>query len=155
MLQRTLITLALLSLVIGIPAAMAQHGHGHSNHAGSVKHMEHSEHAVHGMGVGMHLPTDEVLTDWGCDKALINSLHKLETRFDEQAVDLHAALEQAEYGLQKAHEDKGITKSAMHTAIDDFFEAKADLMKLHATAADAARETMGMEIYGKIHEAHQ
>ncbi len=61
----------------------------------------------------------------------------------------------AERNLERAHEDEKISDKEMHSAIDDFFQAKSDLLKLRATAAVQARETMGAEIFGKIHEGHQ
>ena len=135
--------------------ALAQHGHGSLGHDSvDSNHSLHGEHAAHGAHNGIHLPSDEVLKEWGCDEEMVNALHKLEDKFENESTDLNVALEKAELELEQAHNDESVSESTLHAAIDRFFEAKSDLMKLHATAAVQAREIMGEELFNKIREAH-
>jgi hypothetical protein len=155
MFKTTLILLALIALGAGAPMALGQHGHGHSGHQShDINHTLHEDHATHGIHNGIHLPSDEVLIEWGCDEEMVNALHKLEDQFEDKSTDLKVALEKAELELERAHGNESVSESTLHAAIDRFFEAKSDLMKLHATAAVQAREIMGEELFKKIHDSH-
>ena len=139
----------------GAPLALAQHGHDSLGHDSvDSNHSLHGEHAAHGAHNGIHLPSDEVLKEWGCDEEMVNALHKLEDKFENESTDLNVALEKAELELERAHNDESVSETTLLEAIDRFFEAKSDLMKLHATAAVQAREIMGEELFNKIREAH-
>ena len=158
MLKITMIVLALVSISVGIPAVQAQHDHqhdGHDHHAIHVEHAVHGEHATHGVHNGIHLPADATLKEWGFDQDLIDELRKLEVRYESQATDLRAELESAEEELERLHGTEQVRETTMHAAIDRYFEAKADLLKLHATAAVEARDVMGEELFRKIFDAHQ
>ena len=155
MFKTTLIFLALIPLGAGAPLALAQHGHGsQGHHSVDSNHSLHGEHAAHGAHNGIHLPSDEVLIEWGCDEEMVIALHKLEDNFEKKSTDLEVALEKAELELERAHMDESVSEATLHVAINRFFEAKSDLMKLHATAAVQAREIMGEELFKKIREAH-
>jgi hypothetical protein len=156
MFKTTLIFLALIALGAGAPMALAQHGHGHSGHQShDINHTLHEDHATHGIHNGIHLPSDEVLIEWGCDEEMVKSLRNLEDQFEKKSIDLKVALEKAELELERAHENESVSETTLHSDIDGFFEAKSDLLKLHATAAVQAREIMGEELFQKIHEAHR
>jgi len=161
MFKKTLIILALLSFGISVPMVLAQHGHaphaekvGHAPHAPHADHSLHGEHATHGGHNGIHLPSDEQLKEWGADQKMIDELHGLERKYEDESIDLNAALERAELDLERLHEDRNVSEASLHSAIDRYFAAKADLLKLHATAAVEARETMGEELFEKIRDAH-
>jgi hypothetical protein len=155
MIKKTLIILALLSLGAGVPAALAQHGHSsHHSLPHHENHAIHNEHVTHGVHNGIHLPSDEMLKEWGCDKAMIKTLRGLQLKLEEDSTDLQVALKKAEEALEEAHKDENVSERTLHSAIDELYEAKADLLKRQATAAVEAREIMGEELFGKIHEAH-
>lgn len=155
MFKTTLIVLALMSLGAGTPLALAQHDHDSlDHHSVESNHSLHGEHAAHGAHNGIHLPSDEVLKEWGCDEEMVIELHKLEDKFEKKSTDLKVALEKAELELERAHMDESVSEATLHAAINRYFEAKSDLMKLHATAAVQAREIMGDELFKKILEAH-
>ena len=158
MFKKILLILALLSLCTGVPMVLAQsvHGSHHGSHSSHEEnHTLHAEHGSHGIHNGIHLPSDEMLAEWGCDPAMIKTLRAMKEKYEDQSIDLEANLKRAERNLERAHEDEKVSEKELHSAIDGFYQAKADLLKLQATAAVQARETMGEEIFGKIHEAHQ
>jgi hypothetical protein len=162
MLRTTITLLALTALMIGVPVALAQHGHGghdshgwHCNHDVHFAHAMHGEHALHGVYSGVHLSSDEDLAELGCSPKMIKTLHALHERFADESAALEAALKEYESKLEKIHGNDQASESALHGAIDDYFTAKSDLMKLRATAAVEARETMGDDLFGKIHDSHR
>jgi len=158
MFKTTMIILATVSLITGASHAYANQGHhGHGGHRGIIHHSSHAmheEHASHGIHNGIHLPEDKMLKEWGFDNELIQTLRELQKKFESEAIDLEADLKKAELELSQAHKNKNVKESTLHKAIDEFFAAKADLMKLHATAGIEGRQTMGEELFDKIREAH-
>jgi len=162
MMKRTTIALVLSTLCLTAPAALAQHHHGHCGHHGHqtihaehVPHAEHAEHATHGVYNGVHLPNHETLEEWGFDDELIEELRDLEKRFEDQSSDLRGEIDEASKDLQRLNGDARASESTMHGAIERYFEAKADLLKLQATAAVNARRVMGEERFAKIVDAHR
>jgi len=158
MLKRIMIALALLSLGVGVPSAFAQHGHGHHGHDSHSAHghdMMHDGHETHGVHFGIHLPSDAELQEWGFSDRLIEELRDLEERYEREFKNLEADFERAEQELESLHDTEQVRESTMHAAIDRYFEAKADLLKLQATAAVEARDVMGEENFRRIFEAHQ
>ncbi len=158
MFKKTMIILATVFLISGGSNALANHGHhGHGGHGENLHHGSHAmheEHAAHGIHNGIHLPGDKVMKEWGFDEELIETLHNLQSKFDSEAIDLEADLKKAELELNQAHQNDRVKESELHKAIDKFFEAKADLMKLYATAGIEGRKAMGEENFNKIREAH-
>ena len=155
MFKTTLTVLTLIPLCAGTPLALAQHGHDSlDHHSVESNHSFHGEHAAHGAHNGIHLPSDEVLKEWGCDEEMVIALHKLEDNYEKKSADLKVALEKAELELELAHMDESVSEATLHASINQFFEAKSDLMKLYTTAAVQAREIMGEELFKKIIEAH-
>jgi len=171
MMKRTTIALALSTLCLTAPAALAQHHHGHDGHHGHqtihaqhiphaqhvphAEHAEHAEHATHGVYNGVHLPNHETLKEWGFDDELIEELRDLEKGFEDRSSDLRGELDEASKDLQRLNGDARASESTMHGAIERYFEAKADLLKLQATAAVNARRVMGEERFAKIVDAHR
>jgi HD-like signal output (HDOD) protein len=155
MLKKTMIILALLSFGCVGSQALAQHGHhGHAPHH-ETSHTLHDNHALHGAFDGVHLPSDEMLKQWGFDDELIKTLRELKLKYETKSIDLEADLKKAKLELKQAHEDSQVNKSTMLGAIDGFYKAQAALMKLQVTAAFEARDIMGEELFEKIREAHR
>ena len=152
----TITILALLSMLIGAPTAVAEHDHQwHDSHGGHSEHAVHSEHATHGVYNGIHLPSDQYLADGGCSEQEIKSLHELHERLAKDSVDREKDLAEAEENMIKTRSGTQVSESALHDAIEDYFTAKSDLMKLRATAAVEARKIMGDERFEKIADSHR
>ena len=62
---------------------------------------------------------------------------------------------QEEKEMERVHEDEGVKEADLYAAIEGYFGAKVDLMKLYATAAVQAREIMGEDLFKKVHETHR
>jgi hypothetical protein len=156
MFSTTIITLAVLSLLIGAPIAVAEHDHKwHDSHGGHSEHAVHSEHATHSVYNGIHLPSDQFLADGGCSEQEIKSLHKLHERLAKDSADREKTLAEAEEKMIKTRDSARVSESVLHDAIEDYFTAKSDLMKLRATAAVEARKIMGDELFEKIAASHR
>lgn len=154
---KKLTVLVLLSLLACVPSVYAQHGHGHDLHKEIPAHSNHTlhgEHATHGFHNGIHLPSDAEMEKLGFDAKMIKMLHGLQEKYEDQSKALVEAVKLAEKGLMAAHDDEQVKEKTLHQAIDQYFESKGDLMKLHATAAVEAHEVMGDDLFQKIKKAH-
>ena len=152
----TITILALLSLMIGAPIAVAEHDHKwHDSHGGHSEHVVDNDHTTHGVYDGVHLPSDQYLADEGCSEQKIKSLRKLETRLAKDSIDRVTALAEAKAKMIETRSGTQVSELALHDAIEDYFTAKSDLMKFRATAALEAREVMGDELFEKIAASHR
>jgi len=160
---KTLITLAGLIVAVAASPVLAQHGHcGHHGHHGHDAHGEHAggpDHADHelvrhGFKYGIHIPSADSLEQMGCSARQIEQCTELRERLQGEAVELHAAIDEAEQELEQLHKAGDAGERDLAAADDRLTEAREAALKLYAAGAQEMKEIIGEERFQEIVDSH-